>query len=695
MKNRPELLAPAGSPEAFAAAFKAGADAFYMGVGDFNARRRARNFSREELAVAVRFAHRNGRRVYITLNTLLFDDELAPVVELLSFLEELRVDGVIVQDLGLLSLIRGHFPAVPVHASTQMFCHNSQQAEFLKKAGVARIILARELSIEEMRGIASAVPLEYEVFVHGAMCFSFSGCCLFSSYLYGDSGNRGRCRQPCRLPFEGARGRGYPFSMRDLSAGEIIRELAASGITALKIEGRLRNADYVANAVGMYRALIDESPAPRHAGRIRSRSLSGSARESGIGYFHGRDYDRLVAARSAGGSGEPLGEVISASGRVVVFASAVEIAKGSKLRVVDPDGRMMYEGTLLHYSRSGKGAYEWTLPVKAPGARGMRVYLTGESRAFGDWPMIKREAGLHKYIPARLDIRLSQGALKARALVDEDVSFEFKSPLQTGVAKTRAVTANDVEKLFSQTDRFPLVVRECRVDVAPGLFVRSGLLKGIRRKFHESLYGHYESERNRRNEERTRAALAHIEAIGNSSRSDERFYFEYADMAPGGSADFRVVEFESLSPSDRPGERDVVLLPLFVSEERLPMVREVLASLVERGFYRFMIPTYGWAEYLRRFPEVELFGGPFLYIVNSLAYAAMKRAGVGRFTISPDMMGERVVTRAYRGYVEPRAYRKELMATRLRLSGECYRGAGTLLRVIHRGEYDVIYEEDK
>ncbi len=242
MKNKPELLAPAGSPETFAAAFRAGADAFYLGAGDFNARKRARNFSQEELKEATLFAHRNGRRVYITLNTLLFDDEFPDVVDLLSFLEDIRVDGVIVQDLGLMSLLRNHFPSIPIHASTQMFCHNSQQALYLKNAGASRIILARELSLDEIRSIAAAVPLEYEVFVHGAMCFFLFRCCLFSSYLHGDSGNRGRCRQPCRTPFDAGDGVAYPFSMKDLSAASLVSELVASGVSAFKIEGRLRNA---------------------------------------------------------------------------------------------------------------------------------------------------------------------------------------------------------------------------------------------------------------------------------------------------------------------------------------------------------------------------------------------------------------------------------------------------------------------
>lgn len=695
MKNRVELLAPAGSPETFAAAFQAGADAFYMGAGDFNARGRARNFSREEMSEAVRFAHRNGRRVYITLNTLLFDDEFPAVVDLLSFLEGLRVDGVIVQDLGLLSLLRNRFQTIPVHASTQLFCHNSQQAAYLKKEGVSRIILARELSLDEIRAIASAVPLEYEVFVHGAMCFSFSGCCLFSSHLYGDSGNRGRCRQPCRLPFEGARGKSYPFSMKDLSAAETVGELADSGVTALKIEGRLRNAAYVSRAVQMYRSLIDASPVDRTARRKEGKAAPGSTRESEGGYFRGREYRRLVAANRPGGFGEELGGVISAAGSLLVFTSGVEIGKGSRLRVVDAEGRMLHEGTLLEYSRPREGTYEWRLPVKAPRAKGMRVYLTGESRTFGEWPAIRREAAMHKFIPVRLEIRLSRTAIEARAVADDLAPFEFARAVETNTARTRAVTTADIEDIFARTDRYPFLVEKRHVDIEPDIFVRLGALKALRRELYELLYAHYEAGRDRRDAERKTAILAEMASIRDSSTADERLYLEYADLETDERADFRVIDFESVAPSTSPRARDVVLLPLFVSEGRLPMVREAVASLVSRGFRTYMIPTYGWIDFLRGFRDVEIFGGPYLYMVNSFSYAAMTRAGVGRFVVSPDMGGERVVTRACRGHLEVRSYRRELMATRLRLPEECYRGAGTAVRVLHRDEYDVVYQDDK
>ncbi len=695
MKNKPELLAPAGSPETFAAAFKAGADAFYMGAGDFNARKRARNFSRDELKDATLFAHRNGRRVYITLNTLVFDDEFPGVIDLLSFLEEIRIDGVILQDLGLLSMLGKHFPDIPAHASTQLFCHNSQQALYLKNAGVRRIILARELSLDEIGAIAAAVPLEYEVFVHGAMCFSFSGCCLFSSYLHGDSGNRGRCRQPCRTPFDAGRGAEYPFSMKDLSAASLVSELVASGVSAFKIEGRLRNAAYVSRTVALYRALIDGAASTGGTrGRMGKRAAPGQ-REAEGGYLRGRDYGRLVGAERAGSSGELIGEVVSIKGSQLVFASESELAKGSRLRVVDGEGKMLHEGTLLDYARPGAGLYEWKLTKRVPRAGRMLVHHTGESRAFRDWPAIRREAGLHKYIPLRLEITLYALECTVVARFDDFERMQFSWPIDSEPARTEALSEAMLREIFTRTDRYPFMIEECRVRLAPGIFVHIGALKAVRRDFFKRMYERWEALRVHRDAARKTAILNEIETIRDASSTDERLYLEYADMERGERADFRVIEFESIDAAAPPRPDEVILLPLFVSEGGLPAICKTIDGLVSRGCRRFMIPTYGWIEYFKRFDGIELFGGPFLYMVNSLAYAAITGNGVRYFTVSPDMHNERIATLSYRGRLVPRTFRREFMATRLRLPEDCYRGAKALLRVAHHAEYDIVYEADK
>jgi U32 family peptidase len=265
-----ELLAPAGNAATFGAALDGGADAIYVGAPGFNARNLSRDLRLEEIAAMISTCRRLGKKLFVAANSLVLEDELPQVIELLALLRELRPDGLIVQDLGLLRLARRYFPELPLHSSTLMLAHNHQAVRYLAELGCRRVVLARELTVKEIGAIAARRgDTEIEVFIHGAMCFSYSGLCLFSSYLGGKSGLRGRCVQPCRRGFgEVGRGRGdkeggasrYLFSMNDLSALEILPELLDTGITSLKIEGRQRSATYVEKVVGAYRRVLDASP---------------------------------------------------------------------------------------------------------------------------------------------------------------------------------------------------------------------------------------------------------------------------------------------------------------------------------------------------------------------------------------------------------------------------------------------------
>ncbi|AEJ62471.1 peptidase U32 [Spirochaeta thermophila DSM 6578] len=254
----PEILAPAGSFAAGIHALEAGADALYVGLTRFSARAFAHNVEMEELSRLLGAAHGRGARLYVTLNTVIVDEELPEVARVLEVLALMGVDGIIVQDLGVVYLARTYVPGLEVHASTQMGIHSPDGARVLRDLGVRRAILARELALEEIAGIVEEVPeLDYEVFVHGAMCYSISGMCLASGLLLGRSGNRGVCAQVCRTWQEGPRGEGYYFSMRDLAAGERVRELAGVGVRAFKIEGRMKSPEYVRAAVRWYRALLE------------------------------------------------------------------------------------------------------------------------------------------------------------------------------------------------------------------------------------------------------------------------------------------------------------------------------------------------------------------------------------------------------------------------------------------------------
>lgn len=263
MGERVELLAPAGSYEAFLGAVNAGADAVYLGGQKFGARAYADNFTAEEIIRALRVAHFYGKRIYLTVNTLLKEREMASLSAYLAPFYEAGLDGVIVQDFGVFRYIREHFPGLPLHVSTQMTVTGVRGASLLKGQGAVRIVPARELSLEEVRKIKEEAGVEVECFIHGAMCYCYSGQCLFSSILGGRSGNRGRCAQPCRLPYEifdGKKrlsGSGYPLSLKDMCTLEYLPALLEAGIDSFKIEGRMKRPEYAAGVTAVYRKYID------------------------------------------------------------------------------------------------------------------------------------------------------------------------------------------------------------------------------------------------------------------------------------------------------------------------------------------------------------------------------------------------------------------------------------------------------
>lgn len=257
-KKKVELLAPAGDFSCFMAAMNAGADAVYLGGSKFGARAYANNFSQEEIIEALKIAHLLGKRVYLTVNTLVKEKEIQELVPYLQPLYDAGMDGVIIQDLGVFQILKKHFPRLELHASTQMTITGVYSAKFLKELGACRIVPARELSLEELRDIKNETGLEIETFIHGAMCYGYSGQCLLSSILGGRSGNRGRCAGPCRLPYKDAKGNTiYPLSLKDMYTLPLIPKLIEAGIDSFKIEGRMKSPEYVAGVTAMYRKYID------------------------------------------------------------------------------------------------------------------------------------------------------------------------------------------------------------------------------------------------------------------------------------------------------------------------------------------------------------------------------------------------------------------------------------------------------
>ena len=294
----PELLCPAGSPEALDAAIEGGADAVYLGGTTFNARMNAHNFGGDALRSAVLRAHSYGVKVYLTLNTLVGDREISAALAAAEEAANAGVDALIVADLGVAAALHRTFPTLELHASTQASSHNSFSAQKLKEIGFSRIVIARETPAADLFETVKSSPLEVEMFIHGALCVSHSGQCLFSSLVGGRSGNRGECAQPCRLPFSCKKGGcSYPLSLKDLSLAEHVPALIESGVASLKIEGRMKAPEYVRDTTRIWRRLLDER---RAATPDEMRELASIFSRGGFtdGYYREKIDGKMLGVRS-------------------------------------------------------------------------------------------------------------------------------------------------------------------------------------------------------------------------------------------------------------------------------------------------------------------------------------------------------------------------------------------------------------
>ncbi len=299
-RSLPELLSPAGSPDALRAAIDAGADAVYLGGGSFHARMNADNFgTQDKLTDAVSLAHFWGVKVYVTLNTMVYDREIDAALAQAEQAARAGADALIVADAGLASLLHKALPELPLHASTQMSVHRGDAGKLLADAGFSRMVLAREMPADQIAQAVRESPIEIEAFVHGALCVSQSGQCLFSSLVGGRSGNRGECAQPCRLPFKDSKGKDfYPLSLKDLSLARYVPEIIASGVASLKIEGRMKSPEYVYTVTRIWRELLD---AGKGADEAQMLELGKAFSRGGFtdGYYRRRKGEGMLGVRSA------------------------------------------------------------------------------------------------------------------------------------------------------------------------------------------------------------------------------------------------------------------------------------------------------------------------------------------------------------------------------------------------------------
>ena len=465
-----EVLAPAGNREALDRAVAAGADAVYLGYAAFSARAGAGNFDAPGLREAVAFAHLRHVRVYVTVNTLVKDSELGKVLEVLRLLDELRVDGVLVQDLGVLQLAQTCFPDLPVYASTQMAIHNATGARWCKAQGIRRVVLARECSLDEIR-LAADQGVEIEVFGHGAQCVAVSGQCLFSSMIGGRSGNRGRCAQPCRLTYTYRGQTAAWLSPRDVCLRDDLPALADAGACSVKLEGRLKRPEYVATVARSYRKAAD-SFIP--ADEAETRDLLQIFQRGGFmrGYAMGAEDAGVICPERVNHGGVPIGRIEAAAGGMARMRTALPLHDGDGLQIRSASGdhEMIYAGpevpaggiALLRLRpdmrvQSGDGVVRLTDAQQLAQARAIPL------------PAIPVDLTLTALPGQPLTLTASDGTSTVTA------TGETVSP-----AQKRAMTEDDARRSLAKTGDTAFALRACTV-IADNAFVPVSALNALRR----------------------------------------------------------------------------------------------------------------------------------------------------------------------------------------------------------------------
>lgn len=497
----PELLAPAGELEALHAAVAGGADAVYLGIDRLNARRNAQNFTLETLAGACEFAHLRGVSVYLTANVLILPEELDDAVAVVEAAWRAGVDAVIVQDLGLLHAIREWLPGVRVHASTQIDAHSSGTVRALSSLGVARVTLAREVSVDEIATlvrVGTAHGVEVESFVHGAICVCYSGQCLLSSLIGSRSANRGMCAQPCRLPYElvdaGGEGAETPgahlLSPRDLAGITVLDRLVETGVAALKIEGRMKSAEYVSIVTRTYRDALDRAVHARNSYEVRDgeRAVLSEAFSRGFteAYLVGERGNDMMSYRRPNNRGVAVGRIVSVDGSLATIALDAPLDAEDSIEVWTSRGRFA--------QAVGEMRAEGT--VRPGAARGERIAIVlQEPASAGDRLFRVRNAALsaaaRRTFVSPEDIRPVEVSFRVRVVIGEPLLVEATAAGGVVVtamgsvieeARTRPVETADVIEHVGRVGGTPFLPVSWDVELSPGAGIGFSQLHRVRRE---------------------------------------------------------------------------------------------------------------------------------------------------------------------------------------------------------------------
>ncbi len=499
-----ELLAPAGNVESFKAAVNAGADAIYMGLGKHNARVMAINFSLEEYIKCIEYAHIRGVKVYLTLNTLVLDNEVEEIIDLLISLYKNGLDAVILQDIGLASIIHKLMPDLNMHASTQMSVYSIEQVEHLASIGFKRVVLARELTIEEIEDITSKTNVEIEIFVHGALCVSVSGQCLMSQSIGTRSANRGACAQPCRMKYslltvdkiiEKNR---YVLSKKDIFGLDIIDKIINSGVTSLKIEGRNKTPEYVALVVSTYRKYIDlylnegkVSIEPNDEKRLlQIFNRNGKS----YGYLNGIEYKNSITTLSPKNTGLFLGTVIERNGKYIKLKLNEEINLHDGIEIYTKNKVISTIVTCIKNKDkklvNDKVEANNIVYIGDINEKGVQVEDKVYKTSSHSLNTLVKSRYINKCIRKRnltLNVDIKKDSPITLSVILRNQMYTYNTNIFPEDAINKELTFDDIQKVFSKTQENGVCFEKTIGYIQKGLFVKTSILNEIRRNFVEKI----------------------------------------------------------------------------------------------------------------------------------------------------------------------------------------------------------------
>lgn len=541
--NKIELLSPAGSIESFKAACQNGADAVYMGVDKYNARAMAVNFGINEYIECIEYAHIRGIKVYLTLNTLMYDDEIKEALDIVLKLYSKGLDAVIIQDIGLGMLIHKLIPKLPLHASTQMSVYSLDQVKYLEGIGFKRVVLARELSVDEIEYICKNTNLEIEVFIHGALCVSVSGQCLLSSTIGNRSANRGRCAQPCRMKYSLYNSKGkelisnsYILSKKDIFGLEYVNKLKEIGVTSLKIEGRNKNPEYVAGVTKNYRNAINNNINSNTKQELMQLFNRGGI---SIGYFDGVKYKNSISLLSPKNTGIFLGKVIDKKGVYVKLKLEEDIDMHDGFEIYSEDKVISNIVTCIKNdkyvnvnSNMKKGEYVWIGDVKKSVKTGSNIYKTSSDKLNKKYRLTysNNVENIKNKVEVEINI-LKDKKIFAKVFLN-NICINIDIDYIPQLANNKELDKEAVISAFSKTQDIPFIFDFKKINIDNKLFVPVSILNELRRKIVYEILKSYKININVSNEEKLVEKLLNEEVVQNikikdSNKVNAKFLYKY------------------------------------------------------------------------------------------------------------------------------------------------------------------------